>query len=963
MNLFTFPLEKPFIDVLAAHVLRVHGAEAESLARVLVLLPSHRACIAFREACLRISGGKPLLLPRMQGLGDVEDEFGEVLADESMEDLPPAIAPVKRHMLLTELVAADLRRAFPHLKADKAQAALLAKDLARLLDDMAREERDFSGLAALVPEELAEHWQQTVAFLEIVARHWPKILEEEGECDPIIRRGAALTALAEHWKAHPPEYPVIAAGSTGSQTATRRLLGVVAALPNGKVILPALDKALDNAAWETLVETHPQAGLKRLLAALGGERDNVQILDEITVAPSCSAERICLLRTALLPASSISQWQEQKVESTAALAHFQRADCVDLQEEARVVALALREALETPGKTAGLVTADRTLARMVATELRRFGIAIDDSAGRPLLNTPPAIFLMLVIEAALADAAPIPLLSLLKHPFCAAGMTPAECRKAVRLLEIAELRGVRLSSGLGALARAAEHDKADPMIGRLINYLMHSMRSLVRATRQQGIHFATLLDLHLRAMESMADKTRLFAGTEGEALANALSEIRLHAQSLADIDPQHYPGLLSALLSAFSTRATRSAHPRLHILSPIEARLQHHDLLILSGLNEGSWPPEPEASPWMGWNMRARFGLPPPDRAIGMAAHDFWMLASAREVLLTRAAKSGGTQTAPSRFLLRLTTCMQAMEGKPWEWPLPDILHWARSLNMPLQMPPATQPMPTPPVSARPRSLSVTQIEVWQRDPYAIYAKYILNLTPLDPIDREPSAMEFGNIVHAALERFTQAYPETLPEDPFGQLLVFGEEAFAPYRDRPAIHACWWPRFVAAAQWIIAKEQERRPLLAEILPESKSTMMFEGPCGPFTLKTRIDRLERHKDGGLSVLDYKTGHIPNDGDRKAGIALQLPLEAALAALDSTVHSLHYWKLAGVKSEEKVIAKNALEAIAQIKDAIARVTALIAAYDDPNTPYIALPDPQYAPHFNPYAHLERQAEWEG
>ena len=68
------------------------------------------------------------------------------------------------------------------------------------------------------------------------------------------------------------------------------------------------------------------------------------------------------------------------------------------------IALVLRETIETPGKTAALITPDRTLARRVAARLKSYDLVIDDSAGVPVARTVPGGFLDLVIGASLATS-------------------------------------------------------------------------------------------------------------------------------------------------------------------------------------------------------------------------------------------------------------------------------------------------------------------------------------------------------------------------------------------------------------------------------------------------------------------------------------------------------------------------------------------------------------------------------
>ena len=73
---------------------------------------------------------------------------------------------------------------------------------------------------------------------------------------------------------------------------------------------------------------------------------------------------------------------------------------------------------------------------------------------------------------------------------------------------------------------------------------------------------------------------------------------------------------------------------------------------------------------------------------------------------------------------------------------------------------PIAQPAPKPPRATRPLKLSVTAIEDWLRDPYTIYAKYILKLDPLDPVDMPLSAADRGSAIHEALGEFTKTLPQ-----------------------------------------------------------------------------------------------------------------------------------------------------------------------------------------------------------
>lgn len=455
----TIPPDVAFLPALASWVLKEHAAD---LARLRIFLPNRRACRALRETFLDITGGKPLLLPHIQPIGDTEEDSlpADIAAGIALEDIPAAIAPERRLLLLARLVMQfESRRRGAHCSLP--QALPLARQLARFLDDIAREGVDIQTLPSLVEDkDLSEHWQQTVEFLHIVSRAWPEVLAQEGVIDPIDRRNRLLKAMAKTWQYTPPGYPVIAAGSTGTQPATADLLAVIARLPQGRVVLPGLDKDMPNAEWDILAPTHPQYAMKQLLERIKCKRNEVETLSS---AEQKEAARVRVLRTAFQPAAATAAWAKMDMPLEG-LHNIKLLVADTLLDEARTVAVILRQILETPRKNAALVTPDRSLARMVAAQMDRFGVSVDDSAGQPLLDTPAGYFLRLVIEMVAFEAAPVPLLAVLRHPLARAGREPAELRRLSRFLEKEYLRGVRPAAGFVSLMKAVCYSPS-PLMG------------------------------------------------------------------------------------------------------------------------------------------------------------------------------------------------------------------------------------------------------------------------------------------------------------------------------------------------------------------------------------------------------------------------------------------------------------------------------------------------------------------
>jgi ATP-dependent helicase/nuclease subunit B len=974
MRLFTIPADLPFLDALVAGLRAESGGDPLDLARATILLPTRRAARALGEAFLRASAGRALLLPRLVPVGDVDAEELALAGDDAAAagdiDIPPALPELERQLALTRLVLAwgAARGSGP---LTPGQAAPLALALSRFLDEVETEGSDFARLAELVPAELAEHWQQVLQFLAILTEHWPRHLAELGGIDPATRRNLVLRAQAEAWRRQPPQGRVIAAGLTGGVAAVADLMAVVARLPQGAVVLPGLDRAIDN--WEAVADdpAHPQHLLALLLRRL--EVDPALVAD--WPAPGLARDRRGrqrLLAEALLPAAESHRWRGLAGLDQSALDGLMRLDCAGPQEEAAVIALLLREALEVPGKTAALVTPDRGLARRVTAELKRWGIEIDDSAGLPLDKTPPGLFLRLVLDLAAEDLAPLALLAALKHPLAACGRAPEACRALVRRLEIAALRGPRPAPGFAGLAAVLPEGRE---LASFVAALEAALAPLVAALAADAAPLETLLRAHIAASEALAaseDESgadRLWRAEAGEHAAEFVAELLAGARHLPPMAGRDYPALFAALAARPVVRPRYGRHPRLAIWGLLEARLQQADRVILGGLNEGVWPPETESDPWLSRPMRRTFGLPPPERRIGVAAHDFVQALGAREAVMTRASRVEGTPTRPSRWLLRLDTVMKAA-GLTWQpHPAGGPLAWQALLDRPNRRIAPSPPAPRPPLEARPRALSVTQIETWMRDPYAIYARRILRLKALDPIDADPGAAERGQAIHKALDEFLRAYPETLPDAAEARLLAFGRDAFGTALERPGVRAFWWPRFARIARWFIAEERERRRHIAPRASEISGRLDLAAPAGPFTLTATADRIDRRRAGGLVLVDYKTGLVPKPEEVSLGFAPQLPLEAAIAEAGGfpgiaaePVAGLEYWRLTGGDPAGMLAALGEGDGLRRLIDeAVQGLLRLIAGFDDPRTPYRAQPRPERAPRYSDYVHLARVKEW--
>ncbi len=1057
-KLYSIPLGLPFLPTLMRAVLsgELPGdgsppPDPLDLSAITILLPTRRAERELAEACLTLTGRQAMLLPRLRAIGSPDEDrlaiaggagaLGLGSGTSDALDLPPAIEPTRRLLLLTRLVmqwsdamrAGDERTSRAGIgeaasagASTPGQAAAMAGELASLMDTVEREGCSLDGLEKIVPDDFSDHWQKSLSFLRILTEHWPAVLVEKGELSPYERQNRLMRAEADRLRRVPPEGPVIVAGVTGSIPASVELMRAVADLPWGAIVLPGLDMELEDGGFAAILPDavdHPDFGLARLVGALGAERSDIRALTA-GEDRAAAASRRRFLSEAMRPTSTTDRWHRWVAEADReavadGLRDVSLIEAATPQEEAEVVALILREAAETPDRTAALVTPDRLLARRVAIRLEGFGIIVDDSAGRPFAKTVPGAYLELVIDAIARDFAPVATMALLKHPLTRFGLSQREVRFAARALEMRAFRRPYIGKGLDGIdaalqraeaafeeerasaARAArtpsapdesaepradelwreDHARAVDLVGRMRAAFAPMADAVAASGRDRereplpelaARHFAAAQEAsRLTAEEIEADhEPELTKGEAGSVAARFFGDLIAAGEDAPVVEPRDYPDLYRSLIATLPpVIASVPKHPRISIWGPMEAQLLTADTVILGSLNETTWPSTTDPGPWLNRPMRKDLGLPSPEEDIGREARGFASLMGGREVILTRPKKSDGVPTVPSRWLMRMRALLNGLKlddvlepRKPW-------LVWARERDRPTcDRAPRTAPAPCPPVAARPRRLSVSRVERWIANPYAIFAGEILRLTPLERLGAEPGAALHGQILHEAMSRFAERHPIELPEDVARQLAAIAGAAFDEYAADPRIGAFWKPRFERFATWFAETEPARRANLEETVSEVPGVLEFEAKAGPFKLTARADRLDVTA-AGLVITDYKTGQPPSDTEVRANRSPQLPLEAAIALaggfrdLDRMeVKGLRYIRASGGEppGEERLVdlkgdiadhADGALEALKQ----------LVEEFDDPTTPYRAVRRPGYGYDYDDYAHLARVAEW--
>lgn len=953
------PPSAPFLDLLAERILAelARADEPFAITDTLILLPNRRAARALmaRFAARR----EAALLPTIRPLGDLDDDPDVWGPDPAAFDAPPAIDPLRRRLELARLLRAKARA---EDGADDPVLAIAAADeLCKLLDAAASAGLvDWGRLPTLVTDkDLAAHWARAAKFLEIIAAFWPAHLASQGLMDPAERRTRLLESLAARWSETPPSTPIVIAGSTGSVAAVRRLMGVVARLPRGVVVLPGLDTAMDDAAWAGIAPQHPQFGLRATLEDLGLDRRAIPTLAGAEEAPAAAARR-ALVNEALAPAAITADWIARVSEAAKPWddrAAFLRAATSGLalhtarteDEEAAIAAIALREALETPGRTAALVTPNAALARRVSAKLRRWGLDVAPSAGAPLAQTAPGILIDLLAALAADDGDAVAIAALLKHEL-ARFAHPA----AADALERKLLRGAQRRSSLSAYlaeARAEEWMRAALPALEALDKVLAPLRALFAAGETTLTALAPAL---AAAAEAAAAPESPWMGRAGDMAVRFLHDLTEAGDALGPVTRAQTPRLVRALMQGRVVSPDADDDPRIAIWGPLEARLQQRDLIVLGGLNEGQWPAPPPEDPFLSRALRDDLGLPPADARIGLAAHDFAQLANAPRAILTRAQRGEGQPTVASRWLWRLEAIVQAAGGA-LEADAPREA-WAHALDAPRTVRPAPAPMPRPAArNLRIRSLSVTDVEKLTRDPYAIYAKRILGLRALDPIGARPGPAERGTAVHHALEAFQKAQGT----DP-AHLLALLDYQLERAGFTAERRAAYCARVESAAERFVAWAQARAGFTA--IFEQKG----EIDVGGALLNCRADRIDIRPDGRAEIVDYKTGVPPTAKMVAEGFAPQLLLEAAMLerggfpGLSARAGALIYWRFAGTDARA-IEVKTEQPAEEAAREALAELAGLLASYDRPGQAFLSRPHVQFLNDPGDYDHLARRQEW--
>lgn len=972
------------------------GEAPEKLADLIVFLPHKRLRGAFEAALRDTLGPRPVILPQMRLLG-APDEAGALEAGDDWAPLAAGrriISPLERRFELLPLVSrwrAGLR-AQGAGEAPLRERLALAGALGRLIDEAIIAGVPLSRLESVRPPgydpaRFDDYWQHSRDFLRIAAAFWPERLAELGGMDA---RAAQLERLEAQAKAlENTRAPMLVLGSTGSVAATGKLMRAISRLDHGAVVLPGLDRRLSDADFaligalerpEVTLATqfaHPQAILKRTLNEIGIARETVQ---ELAGAPE-HAPRLDALSDLMRPAETIPGWRESRPKlDEAAFDGIAVIEAQDEQEEALAIALAMRETLDVPGRRVALISPDKVLARRVQNELSRWGIVVANGAGRSLRESEAGAFLLGLLEA--ATEAPGALLALLLHPLARFGFAREVLEALTEALDLAVLRGHRFMAGvplaerlpaaLGAIGRHSHPgvQRLDPAVlsglpalTKVLDDAMAPLRAGAAARTLPA--FATLLSDALEAAtRDESGQVQINASPDGGTVLSLLAQIAAQPGH-GETRPDALPAALSLLLEETPLPPQEKEHPRALLIGPFEARLLEADRVILGTLNEGQFPPGAADDPFLNRAMRLDLGLPAPEWRLGASAHDFAQLAATPDLILSRAKRVSQAPSLPSRFLRRLeayagAACWQAMVDRGGQYAA-----LARALDAPDAPPPAAaRPCPVPAAPRVPPRLSVTEVETLRRDPYAIYARHLLGLVPLEAPDQPPDPRDRGTIMHRILERYARSEPPAEPEAARRHLDALAEEEFRPLSKEPELFEFWRARFEGIAVDFIAFDRAARAAGNTLLLEQRGELDIALRAGNLRLVGKADRIEREASGALAILDFKTGHAPSNTDITEGRAPQLPLLGAMALAGAfgapgPLSTLAHIEIAG-KAGFKPVPVKTDDLAALSRERLIWLEARLKALEAGEVGYLAQAEPKKG-RAGEYDHLSRRALW--
>ncbi|WP_370931345.1 double-strand break repair protein AddB [Bartonella sp. DGB1] len=965
---------------------------------ITIYLPTHRAVRQLKEIFIQKNIGGSSFLPNIRALTDIDDNLIFFSDDQSeVLQLPPVIENQERLIELAKLIHhwyINLPDTIKQLYGSKelflpsnfADCILIARDLAEFLDLIQSYEIEWDNLENINLGLSSEWWNLTWEFLSIISKYFPAILAEKNRLDPIDWRLKLLELERKRLTTIGKNNIVIAAGFMSLFPALDRFLKDISCLPNGAVILPAMDNNLDDYSWEKLNHTdtdnpavfcHPQKSIYQLLTNLNMLRADVV---ELGLTSKQLLKRSKIVTEIFRPSDTTELWRDlDKTTMNIAVNDIAMLEAPNETEEAAAISLILRELLEDPKKKVALVCNDINLIRYVAGHLRKFNVIADNAIGQYLSDSPQGIFVNLLLEFIFNQQKIIDFLALCKHPFFHLGEERSKIRPKIAILEIALFREYLWQNDLEKYIKYLEEhlknsdneaERASLELLKKIYNIILPLINFVNNIEQKTIAEMTKITIQVveELIKDSANNMEHFYGNEsGEEFISFFKKLLLEKTTI-NIKSNEWGQVIAALWADIKVKPKSGGHPRLYIWDNLESRLQFVDAVVIAGMNETIWPSVVKNGSFLSRVMKMAINLPPPEQDIGIVAHDLQMLLATPQVYLTRSLRYKNEIKIASRWWQRLEAVVGENIAKQLKQKGDIYLYWVKQLNISEKIPRVLAPAPCPDVAVRPKDFSVTEIEILRDNPYAIYCKKILKLKPLPPLRQKFEARDRGILMHKIFAIFCENHHIIDKQQALSELLNIARIEFAK-EDLPADLAfIWWDAFENIANDFLSWHNEQPNIKIFLEKQSKKVPIANTNV---SLSCRVDRLDICNDNFAVIIDLKTGtSISMDKVGKLEYP-QLLLEALIALqqgfpevkIDKILDVVYlFWSVKGEFSVTSFVKKYSIE---QLQDTLAEVEQeliwLLNKYNDPNSVYLSYSRPKNANYKNDYDHLARIDEW--
>lgn len=974
MTLSYIPITKPFLKTLAQGLLHQTNHDPSALMDITILLPTRRACRNLRDIFLDLMNGKPILLPRMQAVADVDaDEILLLLQrDHHISSIPPAISNLERLSVLTQLVS----KFQPTLHFD--QCTSLSQSLIQFLDTLQRENLSLDRLDDIVGAEFSDHWKMILCFLNILRTTYPKYLEIAGKIDPIERQNILLDSLYQYWTQHPPQHQIIAAGITGSIKATRPLLKCIHNLPQGNVIVPGFIPDFNPDILRDSDIQHPYHELLSVIKDIGARWEDVHPWDANPDHDNPSTLQNTYKRSqffihSMTPSHMTEQWSHKNnIDIHDDLFdHFDVCEADNILEEGQIVAALIRQTLEDPKKTVAVIAPNRSISKSILSACLEYGITLNDSGGSPITECKNTHFILLILDLILTDYHPVSFIEFLRHPFFNKHISDED----LSFLDQKVFRGYRIEKE--DIIPFLKSISASEDIIHQINIIFDALETLSPFLKENGA-MSKIVYTHLAAAEKLSHihdgASVLWQDEEGDALGrifDAFLDTSINGQNFS---LSEYKSILLRYMSQIRVNKIGYGHPRASILGVYESRLIHADHIIITGFNEGIWPSQQSQDPWMSRGMRKSYGLPDSDVSIGRMALDLIQLLSAPRISITRSLMLNSRPTMESRWLSRMNVLLKTTSTKNINFYNTILPLWIKKKNITDH---GYKPfIPTRvhiPKHIKPTEFYATDIDTFSDNPYFFFIDKILGLNPLDSYDIDPDARIRGILIHNTLDSFIKGnINNKIPFDEESLLNTYHQCAKDLFISRSNQSLIKTRMYLSLLSFFQLEKQRRQNGFIPLHTEKKLESIFDLHNGTIHLKARFDRIDHDQTGNLCIIDYKTSKTPPSLSKIInGEKPQLGIEMTILASvideitnhhnDRSISSAFFWPIHPNSHDLRIFDEQEIEKI--IENVRSGIRELFSSYYDDFFSFHYLQNKKESFREQIYTHYIRKQEWNG